>query len=159
MKRFLSWLALFGCYVVFTTLASLDMALLRYIIGLYSQLSPFLKLVVIFFGGSAFIGLTLAPLYYGIPLSWAASEAVCPSKKGTRYIVFGTLTVVFSVTGAIMLGFIAVIPLIANIVSGGKMSSLAFGGSSIIIVVGVVLETAREIEGQMTMRHYKGFLQ
>ena len=61
--------------------------------------------------------------------------------------------------GAIMLGFIAVIPLIANIASGGKMSSLAFGGSSIIIVVGVVLETAREIEGQMTMRHYKGFLQ
>ena len=60
--------------------------------------------------------------------------------------------------GAIMLGFIAIIPLIANIASGGKMSSLAFGGSSIIIVVGVVLETAREIEGQMTMRHYKGFL-
>ncbi|MBR6916713.1 MAG: preprotein translocase subunit SecY, partial [Clostridia bacterium] len=61
--------------------------------------------------------------------------------------------------GAIMLGFIAIVPLIANIASGGKMSSLAFGGSSIIIVVGVVLETAREIEGQMTMRHYKGFLQ
>ena len=60
--------------------------------------------------------------------------------------------------GAIFLGFIAIIPLIANIASGGKMSSLAFGGSSIIIVVGVVLETAREIEGQMTMRHYKGFL-
>ena len=34
----------------------------------------------------------------------------------------------------------------------------AFGGSSIIIVVGVVLETIREIEAQMTMRHYKGFL-
>ena len=61
--------------------------------------------------------------------------------------------------GAIMLGFIAVIPLIANLISGAKMSSLAFGGSSIIIVVGVVLETAREIEGQMTMRHYKGFLE
>ena len=61
--------------------------------------------------------------------------------------------------GAIMLGVIAIIPLIANLASGGKMKELAFGGSSIIIVVGVVLETAREIEGQMTMRHYKGFLQ
>lgn len=61
--------------------------------------------------------------------------------------------------GAIFLGFIAVIPLIANIISGSKMSSLAFTGSSIIIVVGVILETAREIEGQMTMRHYKGFLE
>ena len=57
-----------------------------------------------------------------------------------------------------MLGIIAIIPLIANLASGGKMKELAFGGSSIIIVVGVVLETAREIEGQMTMRHYKGFL-
>ena len=48
--------------------------------------------------------------------------------------------------------------MIVNIVSGGSLSSLAFGGSSIIIVVGVILETIREIEAQMTMRHYKGFL-
>ena len=37
-------------------------------------------------------------------------------------------------------------------------SLITFSGSSIIIIVGVILETAREIEGQMTMRHYKGFL-
>ncbi len=62
--------------------------------------------------------------------------------------------------GAIFLGIIAVVPLIASIVSGGKISSeLAFGGSSIIIVVGVILELVREIEAQMTMRHYKGFLE
>ena len=62
--------------------------------------------------------------------------------------------------GAIFLGIIAVFPLIAVIISGGRLSSnLAFGGSSIIIVVGVVLETIREIEAQMTMRHYKGFLE
>ena len=48
--------------------------------------------------------------------------------------------------------------MIINLCSGGSLSSLAFGGSSIIIVVGVVLETYREIEAQMTMRHYKGFL-
>lgn len=61
--------------------------------------------------------------------------------------------------GAIFLGVIAVLPLVINICTGNLMSELAFGGSSIIIVVGVVLETAREIEGQMTMRHYKGFLE
>ena len=60
---------------------------------------------------------------------------------------------------AIFLSFIAVFPMILNIVTGGKMSGLTFGGSSIIIVVGVIIETAREIEGQMTMRHYKGFLE
>jgi len=61
--------------------------------------------------------------------------------------------------GALCLGVIAVVPLILNIVTNGAMASLAFGGSSLIIVVGVVLETIREIEAQMTMRHYKGFLE
>ena len=60
--------------------------------------------------------------------------------------------------GAILLAVVAVLPMIINIASGGSFSSLAFGGSSIIIVVGVILETIREIEAQMTMRHYKGFL-
>ena len=60
--------------------------------------------------------------------------------------------------GAIFLAVIAVLPLVINLCTGNLMSELAFGGSSIIIVVGVVLETAREIEAQMTMRHYKGFL-
>ena len=62
-------------------------------------------------------------------------------------------------TCGLFLVVIAVVPLVANIISGAKLSSLAFTGSSIIIVVGVVLETAREIESQMTMRHYKGFLE
>ena len=66
--------------------------------------------------------------------------------------------------GAIFLSIIAVLPLIVNIIStsvgsGVNMAELAFGGSSIIIVVGVILETVREIEAQMTMRHYKGFLE
>jgi preprotein translocase subunit SecY len=44
-------------------------------------------------------------------------------------------------------------------VSKTSLGSLAFGGSSLLIVVGVILETQREIEAQMTMRHYKGFLE
>ena len=61
--------------------------------------------------------------------------------------------------GALLLAVVAVLPLIVNVASSGALSSLAFGGSSVIIVVGVVLETIREIEAQMTMRHYKGFLE
>ena len=80
-----------------------------------------------------------------------------PGKPTSDYItrVLNRVTLI----GAIFLGFIAVFPMILNIISGGVMAGLAFGGSSIIIVVGVVLETAREIEGQMTMRHYRGFLE
>ena len=39
------------------------------------------------------------------------------------------------------------------------VGSIAFGGSSLLIVVGVALETVTELEAQMTMRHYKGFLE
>ncbi len=61
--------------------------------------------------------------------------------------------------GALCLSVVAIFPLIINIISGNNLQALAFGGSSVIIVVGVVLETIREIEAQMTMRHYKGFLE
>ena len=94
MKRFLSWLTLIGCYIAFCLIASLDMALLGYIAGLYYQLSAFLKLIVIIVGGSFILGIALAPLWYGIPLTYSASEAVCPSKRGDRYVVMGVLILV-----------------------------------------------------------------
>jgi preprotein translocase subunit SecY len=40
-----------------------------------------------------------------------------------------------------------------------KFASMAIGGTSVIIVVGVALETVQAIEAQMLMRHYKGFLE
>ena len=61
--------------------------------------------------------------------------------------------------GAIMLCVVAVLPLIINKFSTYSEASLAFGGSSIIIVVGVAIELARAVEAEMTMRHYKGFLE
>ena len=60
--------------------------------------------------------------------------------------------------GALFLSVIAVIPIIINICCGNAIAEIAFSGSSILIVVGVALETARELEAQLTMRHYKGFL-
>ena len=80
-----------------------------------------------------------------------------PGKPTADYItkVLNKVTLM----GAFFLGVIAVLPLAANIISGNRISGIAFAGTSIIIVVGVALETAREIEAQMTMRHYKGFLE
>ena len=63
-----------------------------------------------------------------------------------------------SVIGAIFLGIVACLPIVLGIFSA-KLSALAFGGSSLLILVSVVIETQREIEAQMTMRHYKGFLE
>lgn len=64
--------------------------------------------------------------------------------------------------GAFFLGIISVVPLIINIVSTEFFSVglgiVSFSGSTLLIVVGVVLETFRDIESQLALRHYKGFL-
>ncbi|MBR6407630.1 MAG: preprotein translocase subunit SecY [Clostridia bacterium] len=58
--------------------------------------------------------------------------------------------------GALFLGVIAILPIIFTAVT--KMN-VTLGGTSLMIVVGVALETIRQIESQMMMRHYKGFLE
>ena len=61
------------------------------------------------------------------------------------------------VFGSVYLGIVALLPIIAgNLMEGVK--NLAIGGTSVIIVVGVALETVKALEAQMLMRHYKGFL-
>ncbi|MCI8632559.1 MAG: preprotein translocase subunit SecY [Lachnospiraceae bacterium] len=68
-------------------------------------------------------------------------------KKTSHYVVF---------IGAIMLAIVASIPVILSFVF--KIDNLSIGGSSLMICIGVALETVKQIEGQMVMRHYKGFL-
>ena len=59
--------------------------------------------------------------------------------------------------GAMFLSVIAIVPIITGNLLG--QSNLAIGGTSIIIVVGVALETSKALEAQLMMRHYKGFLE
>ena len=59
--------------------------------------------------------------------------------------------------GAIYLGIVAICPLIVGKVMSS--ASLGIGGTSVIIVVGVALETVKALESQMLMRQYKGFLE
>ena len=58
--------------------------------------------------------------------------------------------------GALFLSVIALVPLIYG--AATQMGRLSMGGTSIIIIVGVALETVKQLESQMMMRHYKGFL-
>lgn len=59
--------------------------------------------------------------------------------------------------GALYLSVVALAPIITGNILG--VTSLAIGGTSVIIVVGVALETVKSMEAQMLMRHYKGFLE
>lgn len=60
-----------------------------------------------------------------------------------------------SIVGALFLAFIAVLP---NVLGAVTKAQFSFGGTSILIVVSVALETVKQIEAQMLMRHYEGFL-
>ncbi|HYN98166.1 MAG TPA: SecY family transport protein, partial [Actinomycetota bacterium] len=58
--------------------------------------------------------------------------------------------------GALFIAAIAILPSIA--LATLNVTALPFGGTSILITVGVALETAKQIESQLLMRHYEGFL-
>ena len=76
-----------------------------------------------------------------------------PGKTTSDYLSQVLNYIVF--IGAVFLTFIAVVPIFFNGVFG---ASVSFAGTSIIIVVGVVIETIKQIESQMRVRYYKGFL-
>ena len=76
-----------------------------------------------------------------------------PGKTTSDYLSQVLNYIVF--IGAVFLTFIAVVPIFFNGVFG---ASVSFAGTSIIIVVGVIIETLKQIESQMRVRYYKGFL-
>ena len=78
-----------------------------------------------------------------------------PGKPTTDFIakVLNKITLM----GALFLGIVAILPLIMSNIKG--LGGLAIGGTSVLILVGVALETVKQIEAQMLMRHYKGFLE
>lgn len=78
-----------------------------------------------------------------------------PGKPTSDYIA--KITSRLNLIGSMFLGVIAVLPIII----GGftHNAGLQIGGTSLLIMVGVALETVQQIESQMVMRHYKGFLE
>ena len=79
---------------------------------------------------------------------------VRPGKPTSDFIarILSKITLI----GALFLSVIALLPIIFGMFTG--MNNLSLGGTSVIILVGVALETVRQMESQMMMRHYKGFL-
>ena len=84
-----------------------------------------------------------------------AIPGIRPGKPTADFIsrIIGKITFI----GAMFLGVIALLPTIIGAVSG--IQGVTIGGTTVIIVVSVALETARSLESMMMMRHYKGFLE
>lgn len=77
-----------------------------------------------------------------------------PGKPTSDYIMKIMSRIVL--VGALCLSVIAILPIVFGQISG---LSVSLGGTSVIILVGVALETVKSVESQMLMRHYKGFLE
>ena len=87
-----------------------------------------------------------------------AVPGIRPGKPTVDYIkrILNRVTLI----GAVFLGVIACVPMIPALIPkiADTVGAFTFGGSSLLIVVGVALETIRDIEAQLTLRNYKGFL-
>jgi preprotein translocase subunit SecY len=85
-----------------------------------------------------------------------AIRGVRPGKPTVEFItkILNRITLI----GALFLCIIAGLPMIINAVFQGSFTGIAFGGNSLLIVIGVALETVRDLEAQITLRNYKGFL-
>ena len=79
-----------------------------------------------------------------------------PGKPTADFITKALSKVVL--VGAFFLGVVAIVPLIIGAFSS-QLRNVAVGGTSVIIVVGVALETMQAVEAQLMMRHHKGFLE
>ena len=77
-----------------------------------------------------------------------------PGKTTSEYINKSMSKI--TLAGALFLGLIAVLPILMSQFAGINIS---IGGTSLLIMVGVALETVKQMEAQMVMRHYKGFLE
>jgi preprotein translocase subunit SecY len=80
-------------------------------------------------------------------------QGIRPGRPTSDYLmkISNRLTLV----GAVFLAIVAILPIVVAAITGVGMS---FGGTAVLIVVGVALETSKQLESQMLMRHYKGFL-
>ena len=77
-----------------------------------------------------------------------------PGKPTSDFItkILGKITLM----GGLFLGIMAILPIAVGAVT---QINIALGGTTVMIIVGVALDTVRDLESQMMMRHYKGFLE
>jgi preprotein translocase subunit SecY len=81
---------------------------------------------------------------------------VKPGKPTADFI--DTVLSRITLPGAMFLALIAVLPAFANLANVGQNFAQFFGGTSLLILVGVVLDTLQQIESYLLMRHYEGMM-
>ena len=131
------------------------------IIGLFRQTSPFyiaLYALMIFGFSYFYASIQFNPIEIANNLKKNGGfiPGFRPGKPTSDFIMKALGKVIF--VGAIFLCVVALVPLIIGAFNS-NLRNVALGGTSVIIVVGVALETVTQLEAQMMMRHHKGFLE
>ena len=112
-------------------------------------------LIILFTFFYAFVQVNPEKLAENLQKQGAYIPSVWPGKETEKY--FSGLLMRLSTVGSIFLGAVALLPqLAANI--WGLPQSIGLGGTSLLIVVGVALETSRQLDGLMMKRQYVGFI-
>ncbi|MGX5377685.1 preprotein translocase subunit SecY [Ligilactobacillus sp. LYQ135] len=112
-------------------------------------------LIILFTFFYAFVQVNPEKLSENLQKQGSYIPSVWPGKETEKYV--SRLLMRLSTVGSLFLGFISLIPLVASNV-WGLSESIGLGGTSLLIVVGVTLETMRQIEGMMMKREYVGFI-
>lgn len=113
----------------------------------------YFMLVFIFTFFSAIIFFNAEDLSDELKKSGAFVPGVRPGKATKEFLEFVVIRITF--VGALFLGFIALLPSVAQAVTG--VESLAIGGTSVLIVVSVILETAKQAESQLVGQDYEKY--
>ena len=133
------------------------------IFGHTSPLYLILYIILIFAFAFFYVMISFNPVEVAnnIKNNGGAIPGIRTGRPTAEYIskVLNRVTLLGALFLAVVAGFPILVNMIIELITKSQMfTAFAFGGSSLLIVVGVALETFRDIEAQMTMRNYKGFL-
>ena len=133
------------------------------IFGHTSPLYLILYIILIFAFAFFYVMISFNPVEVAnnIKNNGGAIPGIRTGRPTAEYIskVLNRVTLLGALFLAVIAGFPILVNMIVELITKSQLfTAFAFGGSSLLIVVGVALETFRDIEAQMTMRNYKGFL-
>ncbi|MCP0886887.1 preprotein translocase subunit SecY [Ligilactobacillus sp. WILCCON 0076] len=120
-----------------------------------SGMTLYTVLIVLFTFFYAFVQVNPEKLSENLQKQGSYIPSVWPGLETQKYV--SRLLVRLSSVGSIFLGLVSLIPLVASAI-WGLDESIGLGGTSLLIVVGVTLETMRQLEGMMMKREYVGFI-
>lgn len=112
-------------------------------------------LIVVFTFFYAFVQVNPEKLAENLQKQGSYIPSVWPGRETQKYV--SSLLMRLSSVGSLFLGLVSLIPLVASAV-WGLNESIGLGGTSLLIVVGVTLETMRQLNGMMMKREYIGFI-